>query len=197
MRRAALLLALLSITPCIGQQSPAGPSGKRPAATPAKKTAAAPGAPSREEILKLFQLMQISKTMDAVVNAAKEQGVETAVQMIHERIPNPTTEQKKQFEEKVNEILSQALGPSAIQEMLEATVPVYQRHLTRADLQAMTAFYSSPIGQKLLREQPAMVRESMLAASGIQQRIARTVFQKIDEQVEEMVQAEKEHTKQP
>jgi len=97
----------------------------------------------------------------------------------------------------VNEILGQALGPKAIQEMLEATIPVYQRHLTRTDLQAMTVFYSSPVGQKLLREQPAMVQESMQAASGIQQRIARTVFQKIDQQVEQMVQAEKQHAKQP
>jgi len=141
--------------------------------------------------------MQISKTMDAIVNAAKQQSIETAVQMIHEKIPNPTAEQKKQFEETVNEILGQALGPKAIQEMLEATIPVYQRHLTRTDLQAMTVFYSSPVGQKLLREQPAMVQESMQAASGIQQRIARTVFQKIDQQVEQMVQAEKQHAKQP
>ena len=202
MRKALLCLVLIVASiPLTGQQSAPGAAAKSPSTAPAKKAESAaklPGnAPTREDILKLFDLMQISKTMDAIVNAAKQQSIETAVQMIHEKIPNPTAEQKKQFEETVNEILGQALGPKAIQEMLEATIPVYQRHLTRTDLQAMTVFYSSPVGQKLLREQPAMVQESLQAASGIQQRIARTVFQKIDQQVEQMVQAEKQHAKQP
>src|SRR4029077_17344951 len=108
-----------------------------------------------------------------------------------------TPEQKKQFQEMLDEVMHQALGPAAINEMLEATVPVYQRHLTKTDLEAMVAFYASPVGQKILHEQPAMVQESMEASAGIQQRIARSMFQKIDERMEKMVEAEKEHARKP
>ena len=44
-------------------------------------------------------------------------------------------------------------------------VPVYQKHLNKSDVDAMSAFYSSPTGRKLLREMPAMTAESMQAAS--------------------------------
>jgi hypothetical protein len=59
------------------------------------------------------------------------------------------------------------------------------------------AFYSSPIGQKILHEQPAMVQESMEASAGIQQRIARSMFQKIDERIAKLAEGEKENSKKP
>jgi len=45
--------------------------------------------------------------------------------------------------------------------MLDDMIPVYQRHLTKQDVDSMLAFYNTPTGQKLLREQPAMMAEGM------------------------------------
>jgi uncharacterized protein len=193
LRVSGWILILLAAAPAIAQQSVAETSQ-------AKKTAASPlpaGAPTREDVLKLFDLLQINKTMDAVISATKQQSMEIAEQMIHEKMPEATPEQKKQFREMLDDVMREALGPAAINEMLEATIPVYQRHLTKADLDAMVAFYASPVGQKILHEQPAMVQESMEASAGIQQRIARSMFQKIDERVQKMAEAEKEHAKKP
>ncbi|HZI57398.1 MAG TPA: DUF2059 domain-containing protein, partial [Verrucomicrobiae bacterium] len=127
----------------------------------------------------------------------KQQSMEVAEQMIQEKMPDATPEQKKKLREMMDEVMRESLGPAAINEMLEATVPVYQRHLTKADMDAMVAFYSSPVGQKILHEQPTMIQESMEASAGIQQRIARSMFQKIDERMEKMAEAEKEHAKKP
>jgi uncharacterized protein len=197
---ASLLAVLLAVSPAFAQQSVAEAAAKNRKQAPAKKTAVAQplpaDAPSREDVLKLFDLMQINKMMDSIINAAKQQSVEMVEQMTQERMPEATPEQKKQIREMMDDVMRQALGPATIHEMLEATIPVYQRHLSKADLDAMVAFYSSPTGQKILREQPAMVQESMQAASGIQQRIARSMFQKIDERMEKMVKAEKETQKQ-
>ncbi|HET9840020.1 MAG TPA: DUF2059 domain-containing protein [Candidatus Angelobacter sp.] len=193
MKKAIILLTLtLCAVPGLAQQ------GAAKAAKQAKSKQAAPlpaDAPSREEVLKLFEMLQISKTMEIAIQAAKQQSFEMAEQMIEERAPDATPEQKKQMREMIDEIMGQALGPAAIKEMLEATVPVYQRHLSKNDLQAMMAFYSSPVGQKVLREQPAMVQESMQAASGIQQRIARSIYMKIDERMEKMMESGKEEKK--
>jgi hypothetical protein len=193
LRVSSLLLILLAVSPVFGQQSVAEAAAQSRAAAEARKAAAAP--PTREDVLKLFDLLQITKTMDAVINATKQQSMEIAEQMIREKMPDATPEQKKQFREMMDEVMQQALGPAAIKEMLEATIPVYQHHLTKADLDAMVAFYSSPVGQKILHEQPAMVQESMEASAGIQQRIARAMFQKIDERIVKMEEAE--HAKKP
>jgi hypothetical protein len=194
----SLLLVLLAVSPAFAQQAfaqqafaqqtVAEAAAQNRAAAEAKKVAAAP--PTREEVLKLFDLLQITKTMDAVIDATKQQSMEIAEQMVRERMPNITPEQKKQFSDMVDDVMRQSLGAEAIQEMLAATIPVYQRHLTKSDLDAMVAFYSSPVGQKILHEQPAMVQESMVASAGIQQRIARSMFQKIDERVAKMAEAE-------
>lgn len=193
LRVSSLLLILLAVSPAFAQQSVAEAAAQSRAAAEARKAAAAP--PTREDVLKLFDLLQITKTMDAVINATKQQSMEAAEQMIREKMPDATPEQKKQFREMMDEVMQQALGPAAIKEMLEATIPVYQHHLTKADLDAMIAFYSSPVGQKILHEQPAMVQESMEASAGIQQRIARSMFQKIDERIVKMEEAE--HAKKP
>lgn len=195
LRVCSVLCLLLAVSPAFAQQSVAEAAAQSRAAAEAKRAAAAP--PSREDVLKLFDLLQITKTMDAVIKATKQQSMEIAEQMIREKIPDITATQKKQFEEIMDDVMQSSLGPAAIKEMLEATIPVYQRHLTKADLDAMVAFYSSPAGQKILREQPAMVQESMEASAGIQQRIARSMFQKIDERIAKMAEAEKEPAKKP
>ena len=194
-RALRLLLVLLAVSPAFAQQTVAEAAAQSRAAAEAQRIAAEP--PTREDVLKLFDLLQITKTMDAVINATKQQSMEIAEQMIRERIPDATPEQKKQFMEMVDDVMREALGTEAINEMLAATIPVYQHHLTKSDLDAMMAFYSSPVGQKILHEQPAMVQESMEASAGIQQRIARAMFQKIGERVAKMADAEKEQTKKP
>src|SRR5437660_12658403 len=143
LRVSSLLLILLAVAPAFAQQSVAEAAAQSRAAAEARKAAAAP--PTREDVLKLFDLLQITKTMDAVVNATKQQSMEIAEQMMREKMPEATLEQKKKFQAMLDEVMHEALGPAAIREMLEATVPVYQRHLTKADLDAMVAFYSSSI----------------------------------------------------
>lgn len=46
-------------------------------------------------------------------------------------------------------------------ELVERFVEVYDRHFSEADIDALRAFYDSPLGQKLLAEQPAIARESI------------------------------------
>jgi len=196
----ALFIVLLAAVPVLAQQgvAEAAKQTKRNAQKKTGATKALPAdAPTRQEVLKLFDMLQISKTMEMAIQAAKQQSNEMAEELIEEKAPTATPEQKQQIRQMVTEEMTQALGPQAIREMMEATVPVYQRHLSKSDLQAMMAFYSSPVGQKVLREQPAMMQESMKAAAGIQERIARGVFLKIDERMEEMMHSDKQPPKQP
>jgi hypothetical protein len=45
--------------------------------------------------------------------------------------------------------------------MLDAEVPIYEKHFTKGDVNALIAFYSSPTGQKMMRELPEIMSETM------------------------------------
>ena len=76
LRISSLLLVLLAVSPAFAQQTVAEAAAQNRAAAEAKRVAAEP--PTREDVLKLFDLLQITKTMDAVINATKQQSMEIA-----------------------------------------------------------------------------------------------------------------------
>jgi uncharacterized protein len=47
------------------------------------------------------------------------------------------------------------------EDLLEKMVPLYAKHFTAADLDALLAFYKSPIGRKTVEAMPALMQESM------------------------------------
>ena len=49
-------------------------------------------------------------------------------------------------------------------EIMQAMIPAYQNHFTKGDLAALNAFYSSPVGQKVLHELPSVLQEGNQAA---------------------------------
>ena len=72
-------------------------------------------------------------------------------------------------------------------EMLEAMVPVYQKHFTKGDIDAFVAFYSTPTGQKLLRELPAITAEAMQNMMPIIRKNVDTMSQRLQEEIAAMV----------
>lgn len=47
-------------------------------------------------------------------------------------------------------------------ELVNRIVPVYAAHLTHDEVKQLIVFFESPVGRKLVAEQPAMMQESML-----------------------------------
>src|SRR5579863_8438472 len=52
-------------------------------------------------------------------------------------------------------------------QIVDAMTPTYQKHFTKGDIDAMNAFYSSPVGQKVLAELPSVLQEGNQAAMPI------------------------------
>ncbi|MEM6471942.1 MAG: DUF2059 domain-containing protein [Planctomycetota bacterium] len=46
-------------------------------------------------------------------------------------------------------------------ELIDLTVPVYEKHLTHDDVKQLIKFYESPVGRKLVKVQPLIVQDSM------------------------------------
>lgn len=60
-------------------------------------------------------------------------------------------------------IIDRLLAKLDMNEMLESVVAIYDRHFSTEDLKATLAFYQSPVGQRVLRELPPVMKESMAA----------------------------------
>jgi hypothetical protein len=62
------------------------------------------------------------------------------------------TEYWKEFSSKVN-----------VDDLENLIVPIYAKHFETSDLEEMIRFNKTPVGQKVIRETPALVQESMAA----------------------------------
>jgi len=182
MRKVSILVIVCLLSLTLLAQQPAGSPVKNSGQSTAQPLP--PDAPSREEVLQLFELLQIKKLTETTMQMAQEQAKNVAEQMLHEAMPDPTPDQLKSSQQLLDAITQDVMKAFPLDEILNVMVPVYQRHLTRSDLQAIVAFYSSAVGQKLLREQPAMVQESMQAMAPIQQRMMEDLMRRVKERVE-------------
>ena len=65
--------------------------------------------------------------------------------------------------------------------VMEMLVPIYDKHLTHADIKDLIAFYETPVGRKLLAVMPQMHHESRTAGEIWGREFARTVQEKLAE----------------
>jgi hypothetical protein len=136
-----------------------------------------------------MDLLQIPARMEQFVNGLSESMRTGAEAGFKQEVPNATPDQLK----KVDAIADSVSKDFPLQEMVDAVVLIYQKHLTRSDLQAILAFYSSPVGQKLLKEQPAMMTEGMQAGQQVMMKRLPEINERIKTQMAQLV--EQEHRK--
>jgi len=117
----------------------------------------APDAASKEDVRKLFDVM-----------ASREQ----MAQMMHQVFAQMRTMNREQLKKSQPDITDAELARRdresedliknfPLDEMLNDMIPIYQRHFTKSEIEGMTAFYSSPTGQKFLHEMPAVTAETL------------------------------------
>jgi hypothetical protein len=88
-----------------------------------------------------------------------------------------------EFEARMDKMMDDMLKDFPLDEYLRAVIPVYQKHLTKGDVEALVTFYSSPTGQKILKEMPTMTAEAMQAASPIIQKMMVKAMERVQEEV--------------
>jgi hypothetical protein len=169
---ALILAATLASVPSAAMQAQAAAS-----------TAALPAdAPSRDQVMTLMDLLQIRRTMQQMIAGMKDGMKAGALQALKRDVREPS---QKQID-KINVIVDTAFEDMKVEDFIDGAVTVYQRHLSKVDIDEMIRFYNSPTGQKLLREQPQMVQESMKAAQAVQQAKMDSIMDKIDRKVKEL-----------
>jgi len=85
--------------------------------------------------------------------------------------------------EDVNNLAYARLLLSALKSVM---IPAYEKHFTKGDMDALTAFYSAPTGQKILKEMPAIMSEAMETMMPIMRRSIDRMTEGVQEQVTQM-----------
>jgi uncharacterized protein len=138
---------------------------------------------TKEEVVKLLELTQARSRVVQMLDGMAKQARMGAEQGFRMKVPDATPEQIKRVDEFSDTIFAE-FSPD---EVIDAIVPIYQKHLSKSDLDAIVAFYSSPAGQRVLKEMPAILSESMEAGGKIGRSKMESVNWKIEEQIDAMV----------
>jgi len=149
-------------------------------------------APSKEEVLKFMEVLHIKSQLNQYFDGVAKQAKLGAEEGFKQKVPDATSEQLA----KVDKFAEDLFKGMPVDEMIDAMIPIYQKHLTKEDLDGILAFYASPIGQKLQREQPAMTQESMQVGGEIGRRRIGAMIQQMDEFIGKMAQDKQSAPKQ-
>jgi len=132
---------------------------------------------TKDDILKLFRVMDTQDQMRQVMQQVIGQMADMNREVLKKRPSGVTEDDLAQMDREFKEVAK----TYPVDQLMEDMVPVYQKHLTKADVDAMIAFYSSPTGKKLLREMPAMTSEGIQAAYPRMQKNLDAIMKRMDE----------------
>ena len=64
-------------------------------------------------------------------------------------------------------------------ELIEISIPSYDKHMTHDDIKQLLKFYNSPIGKKLIEKQPLILRDSMIVGQKWGMELNRRIQERI------------------
>jgi len=135
---------------------------------PAAKTAAHAGATKVEKIRELINLIG---TPPLAAEMMKSQAAD-----LKKLLPYPPAAQ--------DDFEKEFIASVKVSELVDLVVPIYDRHLSEEDVDAMLAFYRSPVGRRVIKALPQITAESQRAGQEWAQGIGLKVGRKIGEKLE-------------
>jgi uncharacterized protein len=142
----------------------------------------APDAASKEDVKKLFDVMASREQMSQLMQQVFAQMRKMNREEIKKRRPEMTEADLTRMDQQSEDLIK----TFPLDEMLNDMIPIYQRHFSKSEIDALTAFYSSPPGQKFLHEMPAVTAETM-----------RSVYPRIQAQVDAALKRAEEKSDSP
>ncbi len=178
----ALLGTLLAFT-LLGQQQ----SAKAPDPSPAR--------PTSTQVMKFMEAMQTRSRLESSVQAQREDIAINVHNMFHKALPNATPEEKTKMENIIAGALSEMFSNYPFDDVLRDMIPIYQNHFSESELNQIVAFYSSSVGQKVLKEMPAMSAQLIRVSNMRLQPQIDEMMKNLTQRLQEMVDAEAEKSK--
>ncbi len=117
-------------------------------------------------------------------------------QIFHDQYLRHKDKLPADYETKINSMMDGMFADMPMDDMLKATIPAYQKHFTKGDVDNLVAFYQSPTGDKLLRELPEIMAEAMQEMMPIMTKYMTTVEEKLQKETDTMIAQSKKQSTQ-
>jgi uncharacterized protein len=137
---------------------------------------------SKEDVENYLQVMHSHEMMANMVNAMTK----PMHQMAHEQCLKDKDQLPSDCEARMNQYMDSMMKEMPWDEIMDSMVPVYQKHFTKGDLEALTAFYSSPTGQKVLKEMPGIMADAMQSMMPVMQKSIDRMTGRMQDQIAQM-----------
>ena len=162
-RSLALMASLaLAALPALAQMpAPAAPASQAAAVVPPGQRA------TPEQIRKFFEVARIRQQMQMAMGMMPRivvQAYQTELDNLSKQLPagrQLTQQERASLDNIMQSYMQKASTLYTVDQMIDDAIPVYQRHISRIDADAIIAFYSSPAGRHILDAQPIIMREYM------------------------------------
>ena len=105
---------------------------------------------SKEDVEKFLDAMHTRELMKSTMESMKKQ----MHQIVHQQVVSQAN-LPADFETRMDKMMDDMFKNFPTDDLLQAMIPAYQKHLTKGDVDSLTAFYSTPSGQKILKEMSA------------------------------------------
>jgi uncharacterized protein len=170
---ALIAAALLTASPLLAQ-TPPGAAQQKPAPTQPGQTAAIAPAAAPEK-LDPAKDAAIRHLLDITGESKEGQNISTGMtNQVHTVMGRSIPpDQLPKFMDTFTAKFNAGAPPKAV---TDAMVAIYARHFSLEDIQAMTKFYESPVGQQMVKEMPDVSRESQTAGMQMDQKVAMQVL---------------------
>ena len=86
-------------------------------------------------------------------NATANAGLEQMIEIFKPQFPNIDA---KEWDKIYNDVIKESMN-----EYIEISIPIYQKYLSKSDLEEMIKFYQTPIGQKFAQSNALITKELM------------------------------------
>jgi uncharacterized protein len=147
------------------------------------QTTSADSPATKEDIDRYLQAIHSQEMTKQMVQAM----IPGMHQMMHDMYVKHQSELPPDYESKMSAMLDDMMKSMPMDEMMKAMVPVYQKHFTKGDIDSLVAFYTSPTGEKILHEMPAIMGEAMKSMSPIMTRYMETMQQRVQRETNTMI----------
>jgi hypothetical protein len=138
---------------------------------------------SKEDVERYLQVMHSREMVTKIVDAMSK----PMHDMIHQQYLKNQDKLPLDFEARMNKRTDEMLKSFPWDDLIDSMVPVYQKHFTKGDIDALVTFYGTTTGQKVLRELPAISAESMQHMMPLLQKSIENTQKGLQEDITAMV----------
>jgi len=189
----ATLAAIVAIVPAALSQAPADQQATPDAqAEPQLRVIPPDDQPSKEQMARLFDAMRLRQQMANMTKTLPAMIQQQVSQQIKSLTANTTgtpltAEQQAAVDQLMKKYMERALSLYPPDEMIADLSGIYQRHLSKEDVDGIIAFYSSPAGQHMVELAPVAMKEYMPLVMGRMQERSKALAEEMKKDMKETV----------